>query len=65
MAEFIESSFAWFALYGADDRLVTCNRHYRELMRSAAESPTALGAAFEMRNCGSRGIARGQIHECH
>ncbi len=46
LLEAIESVPQWFALFGADDRLVICNRKYREVMSGTGPKVQA-GDSFE------------------
>ena len=46
MTEAIESVPQWFALFDRDDRLVICNRKYREVM-SGLSAEVQLGDSFE------------------
>ncbi len=46
MTEAIESVPQWFALFDRDDRLVICNRKYREVM-SGLNADVQLGDSFE------------------
>jgi len=46
LIEAIESVPQWFALFDADDRLVICNRKYREVM-SGTGAPVQSGDSFE------------------
>jgi PAS domain S-box-containing protein len=61
MAEAIETISACFALYDAEDRLVVCNSHYRDLMYHSPESPIRLGDTFEQ--IFRRAVDRGLVPE--
>ncbi|HEX2137053.1 MAG TPA: response regulator [Microvirga sp.] len=56
----IESISQGFALYDADDRLVLCNRHYRELLHPGEPGAVVPGMRFEevIRRSAERGLVK-------
>ena len=47
LVEALESMSEGFSLYDADDRLVLCNRRYRELLYPGLEDTVVPGMPFE------------------
>ena len=58
LVEALESISEGFSLYDADDRLVLCNRRYRELLYPGIKEPIAPGTSFEriIRTAAERGL---------
>jgi len=68
LAEAIENISEGFSLYGADDRLVICNRTYSQLLYPGIEDVVTPGTSFDTicRAAANRGIifdAEGRIEE--
>ena len=53
LIEALESISEGFSLYDADDRLVLCNRRYRELLYPGIEDTVVSGMPFEQIICGA------------
>src|SRR4029077_17435101 len=58
LIEALESISEGFSLYNADDRLVLCNRRYRELLYPGIEETVVPGTSFEQiaRAAAERGL---------
>ncbi len=56
----IESISDGFSLYGPDDRLIVCNRRYRELLYHGVEDIVVAGASFEeiIRGAAEKGLIK-------
>jgi signal transduction histidine kinase/DNA-binding response OmpR family regulator/uncharacterized membrane protein affecting hemolysin expression len=56
----IESISEGFSLYGPDDRLIVCNRQYRELLYHGVEEVIVAGASFEeiISNAAEKGLIK-------
>ncbi|MEW9921817.1 response regulator [Marimonas sp. MJW-29] len=61
----IESISDGFSLYGPDDRLIVCNRRYRELLYDGIEEVVVEGASFEdiIRNAAKKGLISDAVED--
>jgi PAS domain S-box-containing protein len=68
LVDAIESISEGFALYDAEDRLILCNRPYREVLYPGLADPIVPGAPFErlIRDAAQRGLiedAKGRVEQ--